>query len=366
MLTFLHSSRNKQPPRVPARLNTVKNNIFYNYKRITRYWRDMNWTVRSDHILVGILNGLSSSTNEPSSNYRIARDVALTYTSPRGIVSPVNYGKVQFKSNFYGHECQEILIEQPFDDAIEQLFTKHYSEWDPVRVVYHPFTSFDYQLPNNKRRLSEEKGICIIKIDIGLLFAQYKAWRNDKLASQYDEETSKSVMNFIHSYPITNMMKSHLETVWFNRLKNRYFGVANSDNKSDTRLAMSSSYYHVDEVHDDIIRYLNLSRGSVQDFACWIPGIFTNSLKDFLMDDTVMNTHQNRLAKYLAEVPYLSLLFGIDFKIESKASGMERNEYIRKFKIMNSGKLFSTIRNLDYDTTRNYFIENINIYTDNI
>ena len=71
----------------------------------------MNWTVRSDHILVGILNGLSSSTNEPSSNYRIARDVALTYTSPRGIVSPVNYGKVQFKSNFYGHECQEILIE---------------------------------------------------------------------------------------------------------------------------------------------------------------------------------------------------------------------------------------------------------------
>lgn len=366
MLTFLHSTRDRQPPRLPPRLNTVKDNIFYNYKRITKYWRNMNWVVKSDHILVGILNGLSSSTFDPASNYRIARDMALTYTAPRGMVTPVNYGKVQFKSSFYGIDSQEIVLEQPFDDAVEQIFTKHYSEWEPVRVIYHPFTSFDYQLANGKKRVNGESGICVIKVDIGLLFAQYKAWRNDESNSVYEDGTRKSIMNFVHSYAVVNMMRTHLECVWFNRLRNKYFGIPNNDNREDSRLAMSSSYYHVDEVQDTLIEYLNRSRGSVQDYACWIPGLFNKNFKDFLKDDIVMNTHQNRLAKYLAEVPYLSLLFAIDFKVDARASGMERNEYIRKFKSMDTGRLFGTIRNLSYDKTRDYFMDNINIYTDNI
>lgn len=366
MLSFFRNPRERQPPRHPPRLDNVRDNIQYNYRRITEFWHHMNWVVKSDHPFVGILNGLYTSTEDTLTNYRIARDNAITYTAPRGIVTSINYGRVQPKSHFYGSDCREILMEQPFDDAIEQITTKHYTKWEACRVIAHPFTSFDFQLPNGKRRKSGEYGICIIKFDIGLLFAQYIAWRNDVNRSQYEDGTNKSVMNFIHTYPVVGMLRTQTEQAWFNRLYNRAAGLPNNDTREDQRHIMSSPYYHVDEVQDKLLDYIYKSRGNMYDWCSQLPGIFSRNLQQYLKDDIVMVTHQNKMTKYLAELPLLSFLFQTEFLLNNDASNMYRNEFVKGCKALSNGRIFETIKYLDGQELRRLFETRIVDYIEDV
>lgn len=363
MLSIFKDIPDRQPPRIPPRLHNVKQILHENHERIVEFWRGMNWAVRSDHILVAMLTQIPDIISyNPLDIYRHAQDTMEQFTSARGIGSSITYSRVQPRSYFYGSQCQEIIISQPFDDAIDQIFTAHYVNWETLRIVTHPFTTFDFQLANGKVRKSGEAGLCVIKMDLALLYTQYRLWLKDKKRSMYDDGTARSIMNFIHSYPVVNLLKSQTERAWFNRLFNISEGLPNLDTREDTRLFMSNPYIGVDDILRKLDSDIKRSRNNFHDWVCWIPGIFGKNLKAHLVQDTILETQQNKLPWALGWLRPMHWMFKLENEIKTGSNTKYAAEYLRKYKEYMYGRTFGTIRGLKYDTVLDAFTNEINVY----
>lgn len=369
MLTIFKRSKDKSPPRIPPNLENVKRTITLNLNRFTNHWHNMNWAVPSDHILVHVLNYLNVISSDPLTIYREVSNQIPQIVSSLGIVSSLFYGRVQPTSWFFGEGNKEILLQQPFDDSINQIFTKNYKDWEPIKVIRAPFTTFDMQLANGKPRKSNETGLCIIKIDIALLYTQYRMWWEDTETSVYADGTRKSVMNFIHSYPIVNMMYSQIELAWYTRFRNICFGLNNGDTKSDDSLAMVSNYSPNDQgkynnlidqilfkLYDDLLR----TRGDMDLWLSWIPGIQTKNLKTFLKPDNILESQQNELALELIYAPWMEWLFYLCIVTDNKTNGAYLNEYRQLYRAMNSSRIFGTIRGLKNKEIKEWYQTHLN------
>lgn len=350
MLSFFKNIPDRQSPRILPNYENLKRTLIHNQIKITEYWQAMNWSVKSDHILVGLLYQLNSAATHPMDIYNSIRNYLDGFTMSRGIASTVGYGRVQPKSHFYGHECQEIIVEQPFDDSFNQIFQLPYTKWEALRVIEHPFTSFDYQLANGKIRKNGEKGLCVLKVDLALLYTQYSLWRKDKVRSQYEDGTPKAITNFVHSYPIVNLLKSHNERVWFNRLFNTAMGKLNIDEREDSRLRLLNPYHYMDDIHEKMINELEKSRANFHEWCCWIPGIYTKNLKQHLLQDTVLETQQIKLPWLLGRLSTLEFLLYEETIAGTHSNKMYISEILRSHREYESSRTYSTIRGLDDKT----------------
>lgn len=366
MLSLFKPIRDRQPPRYPPSLDNVKRTVMENYHRCVKYWQGMNWSVRSEHMLVGILNQIHVENHDPLAVYRSADVQSAGLVGSRGLINSITYGRVQPKSDYYGITCKEIIIDQRFDNSVDLIFTTHYSKWDPIRVVRHPFTTFDYQLANGKKRTSGEEGLVIIKIDLALLYTQYRLWRLDKIRSVYEDGTPKSVMNFIHSYPVVNMLKTHLDCVWYNRFLNICLNRPNLNDRGDQRLALISSYPYMDQIHQKLKTDMERSRANFHEWLCWIPGLFTKNYKEFLLQDSVLQTHQIKLAFALGWYPAMEWLFKMEASIHTGADTLYRNEYLKANREYRSNRVYGSIRGLNYYDIEKQFEENITVFANQL
>lgn len=362
MLSIFKHVPDKQPPRIYPEMNNFKHVIMSNYEECSSYWRDMNWSVRGDHILVAILNAaVDIISDNPLDIYRYTQDTIEQHTSARGFVSSITYGRVQPKSYFYGKDCQEIYVNQSFDDAIEQMVTKPWQYWESIRIVEHPFTSLDLQLANGKLRHSGESGLCILKMDIALMYTQYRMWLNSS-RSKYADGTHKAITNFIHSYPIVNLLKTHLERAWFNRFFAIALGQPISNQKDDTRLMLRNPYIDSDKVLKRMDETVRRSRANFHEWICWMPGIYCKHLKEHLLQDLVMETHQNKLAFAFGRLKAMEWLFRMEYEIRTGADGQWESEYLKKYREYKYGRTFGTIRGLHYDDVIYLYESKLNSY----
>nr|DAT18066.1 MAG TPA: hypothetical protein [Caudoviricetes sp.] len=364
MLSFLKHVRDVQPVRVYNKMNDIRRTIHDNHRLVVEYWREMNWIVRSEHILVGVINSLRSEADFSLAIYNSVKDLIPNVVTSRGIGSSYHYARIQPKSHFYGQGCEEIYIEQGFDDAYHQMLTKPYYEWQPIRVCSHPFTSFDFQLPNGKPRTSGERGRCIIKFDLALLYTQYKYWLNDESRSRYEDGTAKLVANFIHSIALPGMLASHVDIAWFNRLFNLSQGLAVSNEREDGRLMMSSPYYYVDETHQRMLTDLERSRANFHEWCCWLPGIFTKNLKSLYTQDNTLESQQIKLPWSVSRLSLLSWLFRLDMEFGSGKNTQYRNEYLKQIREYKNSRIFGTLRGCNPKELERQFDEYITVFAD--
>ena len=359
MLSFFKPIRDVSDIRIPSGYNDVKRTLHEHHQALIKYWRHMNWSVKSDHILVKALNSVSSIHHNPFEIYRSIRESLNGAVMGLGICNYAGYGRVQSKSWFYDPRCPEVLVEQPFDDALEQIITKPVTEWETCRVISHPFTSLDYQLPNGKTRVTGEHGLCVIKIDLALLYTQYKLWRMNDSLSKYSDGVNKSMMNFIHNYPVVNMLRSQTERVWFNRILHLGLGLPVDNHKPDNRPAITTPYTQLDRVHEKLIEMVEGSREDFHNWCCWIPGIWSKNLKQFMIQDNVLETQQLKMCWDLGRLLVLRWLFKTEVDINTGSNTMYRNEYLKKFREYKYGRTFGTIRGLSYDSM-------LQLYTDEV
>lgn len=354
MLSFFNIRRDRQPARHYPNLDNCRFILKQNIQRTIQYYRNLNWAVASDHILVTLLNSIHSEAMDKYNLYNSTINLVNMVASAKGLATNVAYGKVQHKSYFYGIDTQEIYIDQRFDDAYDQMLNKPYTEWETIRVVTHPFTSFDLQLANGKKRRSNEKGLVIIKIDLCLLYAQYKLWLRDVEMSRYFDGSQKTIMNFIHSYPIPSMLYSHIDCAWFNRLMFQMQELPISFEKPDSRLMLPNPYIGTESIVKNIKRDIFNSQANMFDWVCWIPGIYKENMHQFYLQDNLLETQQLRLPWLLGRYYILRWLFLIDIQINNYANKQYRSEYFRKWKEIKSNNLFRTIRNLDQSWFNNF------------
>lgn len=364
MLSFLKHTPDRQPVKTINRLNNIRFTLEDNLKRITQFWHGANWSVKGDHILVSMLGAMTSEAFNAIDVYDSVRYQAQRVSMARGFASQVGYGRIQPKSYFYGNDCQEIYVYQNFDDSIKQIFTKHYTSWETIRIISHPFTSLDFQLANGKPRKSGEKGLVVIKMDLALMYAQYRMWRADRYRSYYLDGTPKSITNFIHTYPIVSMLKSHTDQAWFNRLFKLSKGEELSNIREDSRLFLVNPYYNVDQVLERIMEDCEKSRNNIHEWCSEIPGIFCKNLKAFYTQDNVLETQQLKGPWNIGRLPLYEWLFSTALKSKGGSNTLYVGEYRKQMREYTNQRTFDTIRGVNGKDVLQEFDTRVTSYVD--
>lgn len=348
MLNFLYPSvRDSQPPRIPGRLANVRGNLQSNFKRMQNYYQTSNHAVRSENVFVRLLNAMNINHDEMGNLYRKVRDIHYQWSSSLGIGSQRQVGKLFNPSVLYGKGVEEVIIDVPFDDSVKLLFTEDWENWDPIRVMNHPFTSFDFQRLDGQPRLCKETGFAVTKVDIGLLYCQYVKWLNST-KSKYEDGTSKTMANFLSSYPLANALKTHIETTWFNRLFHLTLNKPVSDNREIGLVSLTGVYQDSNRIHQELMTTVMKSKTHFHDWCCWVPGIWSKNLKSHFKMDEVRMVWGIKMSYYLSWINLLEWLTQLELQMDTHANSLWINELKRHHKQNQNDKVYGSLSGLSY------------------
>ncbi|WP_144106658.1 hypothetical protein [Paraburkholderia sp. BCC1886] len=201
---------------IPGLWPYVREGLRRNIGQVIRYYRNAPMAVKSDHILVKLIQSVNIPLSHNLERYFANVDaVSLNLSMALKMTSSLYRGKM-WDGDFYGPGHDEVLLAHTETFDVDRT----HDDWQnvtPVRVLRHPRSDLYMNLPNG-HLTGTETGICVIAINVPMLMVQYRAFRlaQDGITGGVDE---KSTMMFIHMYVLPNMLFSHLDQALFNRIR---------------------------------------------------------------------------------------------------------------------------------------------------
>jgi hypothetical protein len=302
--------------------------LLTNISRVKEYYRENNFGTKSNHLLVRILQTLHVSLNHDVNKFHdLVTDQSYTMGSHFNLVSPMFKGGVQEKSNFYGNNVDEIIISvNNLVDPVEAA--NNWRTLEPLRVLYHPFTDLCCYIPNNIS-YTEEEGVAIIAIDIPLLAIQYRQWRLEQMRTR--PENQQSMRQFLYQYPLCNMLDSHVDIAFFNRLDALLNDSSPVIQRRRHPLALPDYTSKLDDCLVDLLAILVKKRTTYQNMAEIVPMLYKESLLDVLLLPDILINRQDSWAILLAQLPYIAFLVEMGRLSKSSANKQEYNIVRRQF-----------------------------------
>jgi len=198
----------------------VKEQLGLELQKVVDYYHSRPTNVASQHILVRLLLNLNVSMDRDNYDYvATVSDVGIASAGQLGITTAISQGRVHSPGWFYGKKTDEIIVLHDTGFDIDMA----YAQWRTLRsvtVLRHPFSDMSLQRCTANYQTTEPRGISVIAINLPMLALQYKAWSANEALKPTDRAT---LQQFISMYVITNMLYSHTDVAFFNRLSNRFF-----------------------------------------------------------------------------------------------------------------------------------------------
>jgi hypothetical protein len=273
--------------------------------KLTIYLQSSAPPASATHPLLRLIYSFVTSTNLSAERYsQEISDSALRFASAQGFTTSVSFGRT-FKGVFYGPGITEIIV--GYDEWFDlDASVKNWRSVQAVKPFLHPKSDLGLQVLNGKPH-SQETGLAVIGVNIPLLAIQYWAFLHDKtsLSSQL------GVQGFLSRYVIPNMLQSHVELAFLNRIFKRYYII---DSEQDTellikhRIALPEYKYYLDKVIDTVI--VNLSRVNYmfEHQLQNIPAFYHDNMLSALIMPDIMQTQQVDWALIVSRLRYLSFL----------------------------------------------------------
>ena len=277
--------------RFPA-FDLVRRTYEKEVERIVEYFNTRVYAVRSDHFLCKLLN-----TAVIPISYTVERYMEVAYT--RGpyvaksykLTSAIDDGKIHH-GIFYGEGCREIIL---YDD---EYFNPYWAlaNWktlEPITVLEHPVSDLELLLPNGLEN-STAKGLCSISINLPMLLIMYRGFLEEQSTRFHSASTDAKlgVAHFVHMYVLPSMLRSHVDVVILNRLKNLFYGSPMSDNLKKHPFYVINQSRTIDSVLQDCMKHI-FGRGLYY-FSTLksIPTIFKEDAQELLMMPDIARTRQ--------------------------------------------------------------------------
>lgn len=201
----------------------AKAGLTQNIEKIERFYQDYPIAVAASHLLVRLIQTVNVSRNLSFDRF-IANCAArsLNVGQALKITNSLSKGQI-WDGVFYGSGTKEIIISH------ETLFPirEAYDNWKnmcPITVLQHNQTNTMLMVPDG-RVSSLDGGMAIIAINVPLLMAMYYRFNEEQDAIELGGGARRTIQQFVHSYALTGMLRSHLDNVIINRLYNRATGV---------------------------------------------------------------------------------------------------------------------------------------------
>jgi hypothetical protein len=196
--------------------------LLKNIEKIEQYYQDYPTAVESSHLLVRLIQSIAVSRNLPFDRY-VANCTALSLNVAQSLklTSGLSKGQV-WDGVFYGSGTKEIVMGH---DTLFPIYETH-TNWKslhPVTVLQHSQTNTALMLPDG-RVSSLDKGVAVIAINIPMLMAMYYCFNEEQDKEEANGKPRRTIYQFVCSYALAGMMRSHLDCVIVNRLYNRISG----------------------------------------------------------------------------------------------------------------------------------------------
>lgn len=328
------------PPQWPYLSDGLKRNL----QTVKDYYKIRPFAVRSNHYLARILNNLGVSYNLNLDRFSDIADArAATISMGFKMTSSIYRGSV-FKDVFYGGSVSEVFVlDEEYFDPYET-----YKDWmntSAVKVLMHPMSDLNLLIPNGKY-VGDETGVAVISINIAKLAVQFKAFLDRESKKFYENnESPKTVAQFIHMFVLPNMVDSHLDIALFNRVYNLV------TNKPMGTAGRNHSFYLtdyskiVDDVYGGVIDHFRTSdkryKVMLKSFPCIEQGNFEHLMK--LPDNAP--TRQVIWSHVVARIKVLEMMVKLSPNQGNALNRSDNNQFLRDFKLYENDKALSGLLN---------------------
>lgn len=272
---------------IPSQWEYIKRHVAANVKTYVEYYQSSSAYSPSQNVLVDILYGLGVNTSLPVEEYaQLVKSKALTLTAGLGMVNAMARGRPT-KPFFYGRrfdDCDEVVIATDNSFDVQQA----YDNWRSVQavtVVSHGITSLELPAPF-EAPTSADHSLVVIAVNVPMLAVQYKAFRD----SQKGVEDTAGIQSFLARFVGPNMIYSHLEQCWINRViaKARRMEIRDKQYARPPFTLMNIASYFDSALNQTVDNLQRLSRPSLTNFYRNVPSLFhDNALLALRVPDVV-------------------------------------------------------------------------------
>lgn len=232
----------------------AKNGLIQNVEKIEQFYQDYPIAVAASHLLVRLIHSVNISRNLSFDRY-IANCSARSMNVAQALklTSALSKGQV-WDGVFYGSGTKEIIIVHDTLFPIQHAYD-NWKDLHPVTVLQHNQTNTSMLIPDS-RVSSTDKGMAIIAINIPMLMAMYYRFNQEQDAVELGGGARRTVYQFIHSYALAGMVRSHLDNVILNRFFNKATGIPTTEAIRKHSFFLINYDQALDTVADVQLQYL--------------------------------------------------------------------------------------------------------------
>lgn len=311
-----------------------------NLSRVVHHYRRAHHSVRSNHLLVRILQTLPSGEGLDLNQYRnLVEDYTDELTRALDLSSPINVGSAQSPGPFFGEGVEEIIVVHSNPFSLGE-FKAQWRERSPVTFLRHPKGDLCLNLPDGVNK-DGQGGLAVALVDVPLLACQYRLWRARE--RRVNKEYQRTPMQFIHSVVLANSLRSLADIGYFNMFRRVFSG-------EPLKEVAHSHPFFLNTYHEDTwdglaeLQY-KLSRNKMS-FGSVLESVETptgGTLRESVAIPSMPFTRQVRWALTAARIPLISLLLLWDERTGGSFNRAEKNRVNRSLRQLRSDRALGAL-----------------------
>lgn len=307
---FMERLKSNQGSVLPPALPSIKQEFKKSINRVMNYFRDGDFFVNNDHLLVKLLKTLPHPQGDDVRRwYYQAQDLSEGISGLHGIINAQN-GRADISQNLFMGGIGEILVEVSRPITMN-LRLEDWMNTDAIICLYHPYTDMRPRPLDGKEFQRPIMGdYAVIGIDIALLYVQYHLWRREIAPKLYKEGKQPSIHKWVYQYPLVTAMKSYLDMAMFNRFLCYYKGL--TPTSSSERAKIPASYVDFTDKIDECLKIqietLKNKKLSYPQILSNIPLLLKDNAFEFFKLEPAYLTRQLRWCYLAARIEVVEFL----------------------------------------------------------
>lgn len=331
----------------------VKDGLKNNLDQVISYYRRFPTAVNSSHFLAKLITTLGTHRDDDYLRFLTTiKGRSLSVAMSHQMTSSLSKG-ITFDGIFYGKGSTEIIIGTNEDFDIFEA-RDNWRNLEPVKILRHPKSDLSL-LPINGEAYNGEEGISVISINLTMLAIQYREFRllEDKIAEEYGE-SPRSMEQFIHAYPLTNALRSHLDQCLFNRMYNLLINKPMGYCNKTHPFYLTDYSSKLDLIYSDLLKRIN-SPMKFDTILRQIPLVSNDSLKELSVLPECAPTRQVVWGLVCSRLQILDFLVRTNSNVRIQ-NGRDLNNIRRSFNLFQTDKALKASLPIE-----DYFDEKIKI-----
>jgi hypothetical protein len=286
----------------------VRDGLMMNLDHTNKYYRSGAYAVGSDHELVKLLFGLTTSTDtELETYYKRVDAKALTVAQQLGFTTSISKGHM-FNNVFFGGKSREVIIVHNEDFDADDV-TENWRDVRPIRILRHGFDHIDcFPLQGQ----IDSNGVSVFAINLPMLGVQYRAFRQWQKTFVTEETGRSSIYHFIYSFPLNNMLYDAMDHAVFNRLVRLSQNLPTSDNQYRHPFHVTNFTDRCDRLLLKVLDILDNNPLDLYTSMAQIPLVNQGSAMDLMKLPDLYESRQINWAIYLARIDMLLFLMSFE------------------------------------------------------